>query len=96
MGVPVVTLRGNRHAARVGATLLDAIGLDELVGSSMEDYRTIAIKLAADADRRAALRGTLRQRMLQSPLMDAPLLARAIEQVYRDEWTRWAVAARVR
>jgi hypothetical protein len=34
--------------------------------------------------------------MLQSPLMEAPSLARAIQQVYRDEWTRWTVASRVR
>src|SRR5678815_3324539 len=50
MGVPVVTVAGDRHASRVGASLLSAAGLGELVGGSVDEYITIAAGLAKDRD----------------------------------------------
>src|SRR6185295_5854353 len=49
MGVPVVSLAGDRHASRVGATILHQVGLDECVATSEEDYVRIATGLASDA-----------------------------------------------
>ena len=63
MGVPVVTFRGERHAARVGASLLDAVGLDELVAPSVEAYVALARDLAAQPERLAAISRSLRGRL---------------------------------
>ena len=79
MGVPVVTLAGDRHSARVGASLLHHAGLGEWVANDPADYVAIAVALANDRDRLAGLRGTLRGRFAASPVCDANRLARAIE-----------------
>ncbi len=89
MGVPVVTLRGDRHVARVGASILTATGLPELVAASTDDYVAIAARLARDLDRLDALRSGLRERLRASPLCDAPHFARAMEGAYRALWRQW-------
>ncbi len=70
MGVPVVTLYGDRHAARVSASLLTAIGRTGWIARSPEHYVDIARTLAADVALRDKARNTLREEMLRSPLMD--------------------------
>jgi predicted O-linked N-acetylglucosamine transferase (SPINDLY family) len=89
MGVPVVTWRGECHAGRVGASLLAAVGLDELVAPSLEAYVALARYLAADFARLAAISRSLRGRLEASPLLDARSLARAVEAAYREMWQRW-------
>ncbi len=86
MGTPVVALRGNAHAGRVGATLLQAVGLKDLVGESLEQYVSIAVSLAADLPRLKALREGLRERMRASPLMDEPAFVRSLEERYLAMW----------
>lgn len=88
MGCPVVTLAGDRHAARVGVSLLAAVGLDELVATTPGEYLAIAAGLARDPARLERLRRGLRERVARSPLRDGPGLARAVEAVYRDRWRR--------
>jgi protein O-GlcNAc transferase len=89
MGVPVVTLRGDRHAARVGASLLTQVGLSDLIADSMEAYTEIAVASAGDVARLVDLRQSLRPRMAASPLCDAPAFARRVEAAYRAMWQRW-------
>jgi predicted O-linked N-acetylglucosamine transferase (SPINDLY family) len=89
MGVPVITLAGQTHVSRVGVSLLTNVGLPELIAESPEDYIRIAVELANDLPRLQELRSTLRQRMEQSPLMDAPKFARNIEAAYRQMWHNW-------
>ena len=72
MGVPVVTLRGDRHAGRVGASLLTQIGLTDLIANSVEEYLEIALALACNPGRLDDLRRSLRPRMAASPLCDGP------------------------
>lgn len=79
MGVPVVTLTGDRPAARVGAALLGRVGLPDLIARDVADYHRIAVTLAADTGRRTELRAGLRERMRRSPLGDAAGLAAAVE-----------------
>src|SRR6185436_10653249 len=70
MGVPVVTLRGDRHAGRVGASLLSQIGLPDLIANSVEEYVEIVVALASDPARLMDLRRSLRPRIAASPLCD--------------------------
>jgi predicted O-linked N-acetylglucosamine transferase (SPINDLY family) len=89
MGVPVVTLAGGTHVSRVGVSLLTHAGLGELVAESPRQFVRIATELAHDQARRGQLRSTLRERMRQSSLMDAPRFARNIEAAYRTMWRAW-------
>lgn len=87
MGVPVVTLVGDRHAARVGYSLLQSVGVPELAAGGEETYVELAAGLAADRARLAAYRQSLRQRVAASPLCDPLRFARAMEAAFREMWT---------
>lgn len=102
MGVPVVTMAGPTHASRVGASLLSAVGLDELVAQDEESYVRIAAGLAHDRDRLLRLRGaaagggaepSLRDRMRASPLCDEAGFVRRLETFYRRAWRERCAAA---
>ena len=86
MGVPVVTLAGERHAARVGVSLLHSVGLDECIASSAEEYVRAAARLAADLPRLAGLREGMRKRMRASPLMDETGFVADLERAYVEIW----------
>ncbi len=86
MGVPVITLAGQAHAGRVGMSLLNQVGLAELIAESPEAYVELAVGLARDRDRLRALREGLRDRMQRSPLMDAAGFTRSLEAAYREMW----------
>ncbi len=89
MGVPVVTLAGERPVSRIGASLLTRAGFVSLVASSPAQYLEVAAALASDRKRRAALAGSVRQRLAASPLCDAPAYARSVEFAYRALWRHW-------
>jgi predicted O-linked N-acetylglucosamine transferase (SPINDLY family) len=88
-GVPVVTLRGNTAVGRGGASILQTIGVPELIAESPEQYVSVATSLANDLPRLAALRESLRPRMKASPLTDAPRFAANVEAAYRGMWRSW-------
>ena len=92
MGVPVVTLRGDRHAARVGASLLSQIGLTDLIANSVEEYVEVAVALARNPGRLDDMRRSLRPQLLASPLCDGRASARKIEATFRKMWHRWCQA----
>jgi len=89
MGVPLVTLTGETATSRGGASLLNTIGLPDLVADSPERYLEIAENLANDAARLRELRAGLRKRMLASPLMDIPEFTRSLERAFRSMWQSW-------
>lgn len=89
MGVPVVTLTGANHVARVGASLLTHCGLTELVASDMEGYIATAVALAGDPGRLDRLRRTMRSRLSAAPLTDYTGFARGVEAAYRAMWRDW-------
>jgi predicted O-linked N-acetylglucosamine transferase (SPINDLY family) len=93
MGLPVVTLPGDRPASRQTMGFLDAAGLSECVASSPEDYVARATALGAGAARRRELRHALRGRMAASSLCDGPRFARGLEAAYATMWRRWAGGA---
>ncbi|HEY6335427.1 MAG TPA: glycosyltransferase, partial [Alphaproteobacteria bacterium] len=87
--VPTVALKGRLHAGRVGASLLSALDLGELVAETPERYAALAVGLAEDPRRLNELRLSLRERMATSPLCDAVGFARAMEDAYRAAWRHW-------
>jgi predicted O-linked N-acetylglucosamine transferase (SPINDLY family) len=82
MGCPVVTLLGETFAGRVGASLVRAAGLPELVADSTEGYVALAIALASDPGRRALLREKLLRARTESALFDAAATARHVERAF--------------
>jgi protein O-GlcNAc transferase len=86
MGVPVVTLAGDTHAGRVGASLLHQVGLAELIGNSPEEYVRLAVELAGDPSRREILRAGMRDRLRASSLLNAERIAAEIESAYTSMW----------
>lgn len=82
MGVPYVTLSQRPGVGRLGAAVLHAAGHPEWVAASVEEYVDKAVALAADLPALAAHRARLRAQMEQSPLMDEPGFARAVEDAY--------------
>jgi predicted O-linked N-acetylglucosamine transferase (SPINDLY family) len=91
MGVPVVTLTGEPgiHRARVGTSLLTALGLPELIAPTLERYVEIAVGLANDRPRLVEYHKTLRARMAASPLCDAKAFTRNFEAALRGAWREW-------
>ena len=93
MGVPVVTMIGERHAARVSFDLLSRIGLSELAAADVDGYVALAVQLAGDLPRLQRLRAEMRDRMQQSPLCDQQRFARQFEAGLREMWRDWCVRA---
>jgi predicted O-linked N-acetylglucosamine transferase (SPINDLY family) len=89
MGVPVVTLCGDRHAARVGASLMHHAGLEELVARSEDEYIALAVTLAQDRQRLITCRSNQRRKMQESQLMDKKLFTATLEKAYRRMWRAW-------
>jgi protein O-GlcNAc transferase len=91
MGVPVVTLPGDRPASRQTIGFLEALGLGECVATSRDDYISRAIALGAGTAHLNVLRRTMRPRMASSPLCDGPRFTRGLEEAFRQMWRRWRV-----
>jgi len=83
MGTPMVTMLGATFAGRVGASLLTAVDLPELVTRSWAEYEDLALALALDPGRLADLRRRLAEGQLQKRLFDAPRFTRDLEALYR-------------
>jgi protein O-GlcNAc transferase len=94
MGVPVVTLEGDRHAARVGASLLAAAGLPELVARTPGEFASVASGLVRDRERLETLRRGLRQRVAASALADWPAYGRRFHDALRACWREWCARSR--
>jgi predicted O-linked N-acetylglucosamine transferase (SPINDLY family) len=91
MGVPLVTLSGDRFVSRAGTSLLSAAGLKECIARNEDEYLAIAAGLAADLPRLARMRAALRGQLRQSPLLDGPRFTRNLEAAYRQLWRDWCL-----
>ncbi len=89
-GLPVLTCLGETFAGRVAASLLTALGLPELIAANPTEYERMALALATDPARLAALRQKLSWRRHSQPLFDTSLYTRHIEAVYAAMWQRHA------
>jgi predicted O-linked N-acetylglucosamine transferase (SPINDLY family) len=82
-GLPHLTLLGETFAGRVAGSLLNAVGLPELIAKTPEEYEQTALELARDPARLRALRERLAANRLTHPLFDTPRFARHLEAAYR-------------
>jgi len=89
MGVPVLTVPGERSSSRSAASILKTAGLTDWIAASPEEYMRHAVQFARDTQGIVELRKTLRARVRQSPLMDEPRFARDMENLYRNMWRNW-------
>jgi predicted O-linked N-acetylglucosamine transferase (SPINDLY family) len=89
MGVPVLTLAGDRFISRQGVGLLTNAGLQEWVATDTNDYISRAILHAGDLPRLSAIRRTLRKQVKESPLFNAQRFAGHFEAALRGMWVRW-------
>jgi protein O-GlcNAc transferase len=87
-GLPVLTCIGEAFAGRVAASLLNAVGLPELVTATAGDYEALALTLATEPSRLADIRTTLARNRLTYPLFDTARFSRHIEAAYRTMWER--------
>jgi predicted O-linked N-acetylglucosamine transferase (SPINDLY family) len=82
VGVPVLTLMGQSFASRVAASLLNAIGLPELITNTQEEYEALAIELALNPNKLADIKLKLANNRLTTPLFDTPLFTKNLEAAY--------------
>ncbi len=88
MGVPVISLKGDRHAGRVGASILQHLGLDQLVADSEDNYLKLARKLAGSPRVMAQFRAGMRDSLASSSLMNGKEFAQKMEEFYYWAYTR--------
>jgi predicted O-linked N-acetylglucosamine transferase (SPINDLY family) len=88
-GTPVLTRIGETFAGRVAASLLNAIGLPELITTTPQAYETLAIELASNPEKLAAIKHKLADNRLTTPLFDTQLFTKHIEGAYTAMYERY-------
>ncbi len=89
MGVPVIVLAGQRYAARMGASVLQQIGLPDLIATSQNDYVQCAVNLAANLENLAGIRRELRSKFKRSKLYDKEQFAADFIETMNLAWLNW-------
>ncbi len=85
-GLPVLTVLGDCFAGRVAASLLNAVGLPEMIAGSLADYEALALALAREPERLGEARARLRANLATSPLFSIDLYTRHLEAAFSQMW----------
>ncbi len=93
MGVPVLTLKGDRFIGHQGETILHNAGLADWIAQDLDDYVARSAVFAGDPGALAELRNGLRAQLLASPVCNAPRFARHFEGALRGMWRKWCGTA---
>jgi predicted O-linked N-acetylglucosamine transferase (SPINDLY family) len=88
-GLPVLTRVGESFAGRVAASLLQSIGLPELITTAPEQYEELAVQLAENPQRLLQVRQRLENNRLTTPLFDTRSFTRDLERAYRAAYDRY-------
>lgn len=88
-GLPVITCKGESFVGRVAASLLQAVGMPDLVTSDLGAYEALALRLATDPAALSEARERLQRNRLSQPLFDADRYRRHLEMAYTMMWERW-------
>lgn len=89
VGVPLLALKGDRLVAHMGESIQHAMGMTEWIAADKHEYVAKAVAFAGDLPALAAVRNGLRERLLASPICDAPRFARNLEAAFRGMWREW-------
>ena len=81
-GIPVVTLMGESFASRVAASLLNAVGLPELITNTQDKYEELVIDLATQPSKLDSIKKKLKENLADAPLFNTELFARNLESAY--------------
>ena len=90
-GVGVVTMSGDRHASRVGASIMTHVGLEKFIAKDTREYVNLAIEYANNTSYLVDLRTKLRSQVVNSTLCDSKGFARSVEQTYRNMWNQHVI-----
>jgi protein O-GlcNAc transferase len=85
-GVPVVTVKGRHFASRMSASILTAVGLEEMIADDLQQYEKLAVALATDGNRLKAMREKLERNKRTYPLFDTRRFVRNLENAYEQMW----------
>ena len=86
MGLPVISCLGDTFGSRIGASLLNTVGLPELITTDLDHYQRLAVHLANNPDELQCYRDRLAENRLTSPLFDTPRFVRNLERAFRSMW----------
>ncbi|MEG3850738.1 TIGR03032 family protein, partial [Microcoleus sp. herbarium19] len=89
MGIPFITCPGSTFAARVGASLLKAVNLPQLIVNSLAEYEQLAVHLATHPQELQQLKDCLHENRRQFPLFDTPRTVKHLESAYLQVWERY-------
>jgi len=92
-GIPILTFLGGAFAGRVAASLLNAIGLSELIAKSLDEYEVLAIKLANEPNKTKDLKHKLLENQSKEPLFNTKLYVKNIEAAYIEMYRRYEEGA---
>jgi predicted O-linked N-acetylglucosamine transferase (SPINDLY family) len=81
-GLPVLTFKGRSFASRVAASLLNAVGLPELITNTQKDYEALAIELAMNPNKLNSIKLKLVNNRMTTPLFDTLSFTKNIEAAY--------------
>ena len=87
-GTPMLTLSGDKMVSRVSATLLKAIGLEELITTSLEQYEQLAVSLAEDSEKLFAMRRHIENNRETCALFDTARWVKNMESGLLSAWKR--------
>ena len=88
MGLPMVTFLGNSYQARMGASIINALNLPELVTNSLEEYEALAIELATHPEKLKAIKEKLTSNLTTAPLYNTKLFVKNLESAYTTMYER--------
>jgi predicted O-linked N-acetylglucosamine transferase (SPINDLY family) len=94
MGIPILTLSGNRHASRIGQRLMLALNMPEWVALDHHDFVKKAVLFAKDRNGLDILRKNMRTRILESGISDRKQYVHSLEKIFRQLWIEWCVKQR--
>ncbi len=93
MGLPLLTCTGRSFAGRVAGSLLNALGMTELITDSLEAYEEKALQLSSDTAKLKSIKQQLQTNKMNSALFDTERFARDLENCYQDVWKRYLAKA---
>ena len=86
MGIPVITISGKTYLSRMSTSLLNAVGMEELVTHSPKEYEALAISLAKDPTKLKAIKEKLKKNSSDSKLFDTTTFVKNLELAYKEVW----------